>query len=166
MRQWKSQSREREREEEETNLNQKNQNDSQWKMEPGFQAACMTVHKVDRNVNLLVKIPKFLSQQIESRLLLWDFYDYFFILLFVAFISTVFYIEIYLNIYLIIINERERFIVWEKTQQQKKKRNKLKISFVSFFCFFFSKQNSAYFFPAVSLFIFLFFVNENCFLCR
>lgn len=101
-------------------------------MEPGFQAACMTVHKVDRNVNLLVKIPKFLSQQIESRLL-WDFYDYFFILLFAAFISTVFYIEIYFYIYLIIINEREHFIVWEKTQQQKKKRNKLKISLVFFF---------------------------------
>lgn len=96
-------------------------------MEPGFQAACMTVHKVDRNVNLLVKIPKFLSQQIESRRLLWDFYDYFFILLFAAFISSVFYIEIYFYIYLIIINEREHFIVWEKTQQQKKKRNKLKI---------------------------------------
>lgn len=106
-------------------------------MEPGFQAACMTVHKVDRNVNLLVKIPKFLSQQIESRRLLRDFYDYFFILLFAAFICTVFYIEIYFYIYLIIINEREHFIVWEKTQQQKKKRNKLKISFVFFFSFFF-----------------------------
>lgn len=131
-------------------------------MEPGFQAACMTVHNVDRNVNLLVKIPKFLSQQIESRRLLWDFYDYFFILLFAAFISSVFYIEIYFYIYLIIINEREHFIVWEKTQQQKKKRNKLKISFL----FFFLNKIRHIFFPAVSLFIFLFFVNENCFLCR
>lgn len=45
----------------------------QWKMEAGFQWQCI---KVDRNVNLLVKIHKFLSQQIESRLLA-DFNDYF-----------------------------------------------------------------------------------------
>lgn len=105
MRQWKSQSREREREEEETNLNQKNQNDSQWKMEPGFQAACMTVHKVDRNLNLLVKIPKFLSQQIESRLLLWDFYDYFFYFVVRRFY---FYCILYRDLFLYIFDYNKR----------------------------------------------------------